>query len=176
MKKICILGLMMILLTGFAFAADPVFGMWKNVDDDNGEVAAVWNIYEKDGMLFGDILAMRNRPQNALASDCKTSYKDFPIEGPVNKLPVVGTSWIYNLKKDSVGNWENGHIIDPSTGKIYGCNIKVLKAGEKNKGFTAKEPTLAVAVSVGPVKVYKYWLPATTDDIEILQNKFPAEL
>ena len=53
--------------------------------------------------------------------------------------------------------------------------IKHLKVGEKNKSFTAVEETLAVAISVGPVKVFKYWVKATEDDIVYLQNKFPAE-
>ena len=96
MKRQFTFFVMMILILASMFAEDPVFGMWKNVDDDNGEIAAVWNFYEEDGKLFGDILAMRNRPQNALATDCKSSYKDFPKSGNVNEMPVVGTSWIYN--------------------------------------------------------------------------------
>lgn len=175
MKRQFTFFVMMMLVMAGIFAEDPVFGMWKNIDDDNGEIAAVWNFYEEDGQLFGDILAMRNRPQNALASDCKASYKDFPKAGKVNKMPVVGTSWIYNLTKESEGNWKGGYIIDPSTGKQYGCMIKHLKVGEKNKSFTAVEETLAVAISVGPVKVFKYWVKATEDDIVYLQKKFPAE-
>ena len=70
---------------------------------------------------------------------------------------------------------KGGYIIDPSMGKQYGCMIKHLKVGEKNKSFTAVEETLAVAISVGPVKVFKYWVKATEDDIVYLQKKFPAE-
>ena len=173
-RKIVFWGIMISLLAG-VFAEDPVFGIWKNVDDDNGEIAAVWNFYEEDGKLFGDILAMRNRPQNALATDCKSSYKDFPKSGNVNEMPVVGTSWIYNLTKEAEGNWKNGYIIDPSTGKQYGCMIKHLNVGDKNKNFTAAEETLAVAITVGPVKVFKYWVKASEDDIVYLQKKFPAE-
>ena len=173
-RKIVFWGIMILMLTA-VFAEAPVFGMWKNVDEDNGEIAAVWNFYEEDGKLFGDILAMRNRPQNALATDCKSSYKDFPKSGNVNEMPVVGTSWIYNLTKETEGNWKGGYIIDPSTGKQYGCMIKHLNGGDKNKNFTAAEETLAVAITVGPVKVFKYWVKATEDDIVYLQKKFPAE-
>ena len=175
MKRIFAFVFITIFFAAGLFADDPVCGMWKNIDEDNGETAAVWNFYEKDGKLFGDILAMRNRPQNALASDCKSSYKDFPKPGVVSKMPVVGTSWIYNLQKESDGNWKGGYIIDPSTGKQYGCMIKYLDAGAKNKGFTAKEQTLAVAVTVGPIKVFKYWVKANESDVEYLQKKFPAE-
>ena len=174
MKRIINYVLMMIMMMAGLFAEDAVCGMWKNVDEDNGEIAAVWNFYEEGENLFGDILAMRNRPQNALASDCKASYKDFPKAGKVNEMPVVGTSWIYNLQKESDGNWKNGYIIDPSTGKQYGCMIKHLNTGDKNKSFTANEETLAVAITVGPVKVFKYWVKATDADVEYLQKKFPA--
>ena len=163
-RKITFVFMMIVMMAG-VFAEDPVIGMWKNVDEDNGEIAAVWNFYEEGGKLFGDILAMRNRPQNALASVCKTSYKDFPIVGKVNEMPVVGTSWIYNLIKDSEGNWKKGYIIDPSTGKQYGCMIKYIKT----------EETLAVGITVGPVKVFKYWVKATVEDVKYLQKKFPAE-
>ena len=78
MKRIINYVFMMIVMVSGLFAEDAVCGMWKNVDEDNGEIAAVWNFYEEGEKLFGDILAMRNRPQNALASDCKASYKDFP--------------------------------------------------------------------------------------------------
>ena len=58
---------------------------------------------------------------------------------------------------------------------MYGCVIKHLKTGEKNKGFTAKEPTLAMAGTVGPIKVFQYWVQASEADIAKVQEEFPAK-
>ena len=64
-------------------------------------------------------------------------YKNFPVSGAVNKMKTVGTPWIFNMVKESEGNWKDGNIIDPSNGKMYGCVIKYLKKGEKNKKHTS---------------------------------------
>ena len=79
------------------------------------------------------------------------------------------------MEKESEGNWKNGNIIDPSNGKMYGCVIKYLKKGEKNKKYTATGPTLAMAGTVGPIQVFQYWVPATDDDIKAAQAKNPAK-
>lgn len=175
MKKIISLIFSFIFLTGVVFAADPAVGLWKSVDDKTGEITAIWNIYEKDGKLFGEIAAVVNYPQNVIASACKESYKNFPKSGTVNKMTTVGTPWIFNMVKESDGNWKDGNIVNPEDGKMYGCVIKYLNAGEKNKSYKAKEPTLAMAGTVGPIKVFQYWIKATQADVKAIQEKFPAE-
>lgn len=173
MKKI--MALVLFVSMSICFAADPACGIWKSVDDKTGEITAIWKIYEENGMLFGTIAATVNKPQDSVAKACKESYKDFPVPGAVNKMHNVGTPWIYNMKKESAGNWKGGHIINPKTGKFYGCIIKYLKAGEKNRRFTAKVPTLAMAGTLGPIQVFQYWIQATEEDIAAAQKAFPAK-
>ncbi|MCQ2591370.1 MAG: DUF2147 domain-containing protein [Treponema sp.] len=174
MKKLLAYFLSMFLLVGAVFAADPAEGLWKSIDDKTGEVTALWKIYVEDGVLYGTIAATVADPQDVIASACKSSYKGFPVSGDVNKMTTVGTPWIFGMKKESAGNWKDGNIIDPSNGKMYGCVIKYLAAGETNKKFTAKEPTLAMAGTVGPIQVFQYWLPATEAEIKAAQTKYPA--
>lgn len=171
MKKL--LGLLgaLLILSSSIFAADPACGLWKSIDDKSGEVTAIWRIYEKDGMLFGTIAATPNDPQDVIADACKESYKNFPVAGAVNKMTTVGTPWIFNMQKVSEGNWKDGNIIDPSNGKMYGCVIRFMKAGSDKK---AKTDTLAMAGTVGPIKVFQYWVPATEDDILEAQKNHPA--
>lgn len=90
-------------------------------------------------------------------------------------MTTVGTPWIFNMVKESDGNWKDGNIVNPEDGKMYGCVIKYLNAGEKNKSYKAKEPTLAMAGTVGPIKVFQYWIKATQADVKAIQEKFPAE-
>ena len=174
MKKLLLL-VSTLLLSASLFAADPAAGLWKSIDDKTGEVTAIWRIYEEGGKLFGTIAATTDSPQDIVADACKASYKNFPVSGPVNKMKTVGTPWIFNMEKESEGNWKNGNIIDPSNGKMYGCVIKYLKAGEKNKKYTATGPTLAMAGTVGPIQVFQYWVPATEADIKAAQEKNPAK-
>lgn len=175
MKKLLTLLGALFVLSAAVFAADPACGLWKSIDDKTGEVTAIWKIYEEGGKLFGTIAATTSDPQDVIASACKESYKNFPVAGAVNKMKTVGTPWIFNMVKESEGNWKDGNIIDPSNGKMYGCVIKYLKKGEKNKKYTATEPTLAMAGTVGPIQVFQYWVPATEADIKAAQEKNPPK-
>ena len=58
---------------------------------------------------------------------------------------------------------------------MYGCVIKYLSTGEKNKSYKATQPTLAMAGTVGPIQVFQYWIPATQADIEKAQQENPAK-
>ncbi len=174
MKKLILL-LSSLLLSTALFAADPAAGLWKSIDDKTGEVTAIWRIYEEGGKLYGTIAATTKDAQDVIASACKDSYKNFPVSGAVSKMKIVGTPWIFNMEKESEGNWKSGNIIDPSNGKMYGCVIKYLKKGEKNKKYTAAEPTLAMAGTVGPIQVFQYWIPATEAEVKAAQEKYPAK-
>ena len=172
MKKLMALIGALIVTAGALFAADPACGLWKSIDDKTGKVTAIWKIYEQDGLLFGSIAAVVDNPQDVIASACKESYKNFPVAGPVNKMHTVGTPWIFNMKNDGKpGFWSKGHIIDPGNGKMYGCVIKHMPAGSDKK---APVETLGMAGTVGPIKVFQYWVRATEADIADVQAKFPA--
>lgn len=175
MKKIMALLGAMFILASAVFAADPAEGIWKSIDDKTGKVTAIWKIWEDNGVLMGTIAATTDKPQDVIADACKESYKGFPVAGPVNKMKTVGTPWIFGMKKEAEGQWKGGNIIDPSNGKMYGCVIKYLNTGDKNKSYTAKQPTLAMAGTVGPIQVFQYWIQATEADIKEAQEKNPAK-
>jgi len=175
MKKLTAMIGALLVMASAVFAADPACGLWKSIDDQTGKVTAVWNIYEENGVLLGTIAAVVDNPQDVVAGACKESYKGFPVSGPVNKMHTVGTPWIFGMKKASAGNWKDGNIIDPGSGKMYGCVIKYLNTGDTNKKYTAKEPTLAMAGTVGPIQVFQYWVKATEEDIAKIQKEFPAK-
>ena len=172
MKKISVVLMILAVFATACFAADPALGIWKSIDDKTGEVTAIWKIYQEGDTLFGTIAAVVDNPQDVIASACKPSYKGFPVAGAVNKMKTVGTPWIFNMQKVSEGNWKGGNIIDPSNGKMYGCVIRFMKAGSDKK---AKTDTLAMAGTVGPIKVFQYWVPATEADVAEAQKKNPAK-
>ena len=175
MKKISVVLMILAVFATACFAADPACGLWQSIDDKTGEVTAIWKIYQEGDTLFGTIAAVVDNPQDVIADACKPSYPGFPVAGEVNKMHTVGTPWIHNMKNDGTpGNWSKGNIINPGDGKRYGCVIKYLAPGQKNKNFVAKVPSLAMAGTVGPIQVFQYWVQATEEDIAEVQAKFPA--
>lgn len=171
MKKLAALLGSLLLLVSAVFAADPAEGLWKSIDDKTGEVTAIWKIYQENDTLYGTIVAVTGNPQDVVASACKESYKGFPVAGPVNKMHTVGTPWIFGMHKKSAGNWEGGNIVNPGDGKMYGCVIKFMAAGSDKK---APVDTLGMAGTVGPIKVFQYWVKATEADVAAVQAKYPA--
>ncbi|MDR2733231.1 MAG: DUF2147 domain-containing protein [Spirochaetota bacterium] len=123
MKKSIPLVLAFLFIAGVVCAADPVEGYWLSVDEKTGKVTAGWYIYQQGGKLFGKIMSLADVEPTALAKDCKESYAGFPIAGRVNKMPIVGSPWIYGLSMDKPGAWSGGKIIDPSDGAEWNCKI-----------------------------------------------------
>jgi len=124
MKKLSLFTIIFLLfVTGYCFAADPAEGFWISVDDKSGKVTAGWEIYADGDTLSGKILSVADYPQDAKAVKCKDSYKGFTLPGKVSEMPVVGTPWIFGLKKEKPGVWSGGQVIDPETGGMYKCRI-----------------------------------------------------
>ena len=146
----------LVLAAGAAFAADPVEGYWKSVDEQ-GKATAFWKIYDRGGTLYGEILKIVGKPDDTIAENAKPSYKNFPVPGQVNKMKVIGTPWIFGLKMKRPGQWEGGNIVDPKEGKIYQCKI-VFRPADGGKYPT---DTLEMRGEIGfGIGRSQYWLRA----------------
>ena len=121
MKKIIILFLIIFVVTGICFAADPVEGFWISFDEKTGEATAGWHIYVEGDKLYGKMLSFTNKSKGLIAINCKDTYPDFPIVGKVSEMPYLETPWIYGLTSTKTGEWSGGNIIDPKDGKHYKC-------------------------------------------------------
>ena len=141
MKKLFAL----IVLCCFCLAADPAEGFWLSVDEKTGETTAGWEIYQKDGLLYGRILSAAGKPADQIAKSCKESYANFPVAGKVNEMTVVNTPWIYGLKQNKSGEWSGGTIIDPASGSMYNCKI-TYRPADNNK---YKTDTLEMRGEIG---------------------------
>jgi uncharacterized protein (DUF2147 family) len=122
MKRAVLLFLSVAFCATVVYAADPAEGYWL-VKDNTGKAQSGWEIYQRDGVLYGKILSSENSTAETVAVKCNESYKNFPVEGVVNKMPVLGTPWIFGLRKESAGRWTNGSVINPDSGSIYRCDI-----------------------------------------------------
>ena len=165
MKKFIFAALLLSVFAGFAFAADPVEGYWVSIDEE-GKLTAGWQIYEESGVLYGKILAVAGKPRDTVATAVKESYKDFPVQGAVNKMTVVGTPWIWGLSKKGAGQWAGGNIIDPADGKVYKCKITFRAADGKK----FKEDTLEMRGEIGMgIGRSQFWKRSTPEDIDQIQ-------
>lgn len=159
MKKIITLCVCFMCLFG-CFAADLVEGFWISYDDKTGEATAGWEIYQKDGVLYGEIRSLADYPSDALAVDCKESYKTFPVEGVVNKMTTCNTPWIWGLKMKESGVWQGGNIIDPADGNMYKCKITFRKADGKKFAEDTLEMRGEIGMGIGRSQ---YWKRSTKE-------------
>lgn len=160
MKKIIFVCLMLLAFS-FTWAQDVVEGYWKSVDE-SGVITAGWKIYQKDGLLYGEIVKVPGQAEGTLASECKGPYKDFPIAGDTSKMTVINVPWIFGLLPVKPGSWANGNIIDPNDGKMYKCKI-TFKAKDGKKYL---EDTLEMRGEIGlGIGRSQYWKKSSLEEI-----------
>lgn len=123
-----------ILLCAFcatgAFAQSPL-GVWKTIDDKNGEAKSHIEIYEKGGKLHGKVLRLLIKPSDTRCEKCKGSKKD---------QLIVGMDVIEELAAQD-GMWKGGKILDPESGNEYTCSIWFEKGNKDELRLRGKHWT-----------------------------------
>jgi uncharacterized protein (DUF2147 family) len=123
MKRIVVKsGLLMafVLLMGFgarAQNADAITGIWWNA-----EKTAKIQVYEQNGEYFGEIVHLET--PNDESGKPKTDIKN-PNE-KLRSRPRNGLVILEGLKYDSDGEYEDGEIYDPESGKTYSANAELV--------------------------------------------------
>lgn len=88
-------------------------GTWKTVDDKTGEAKSHIEIYQDGGKYYGKITKLLRRSSDTVCEKCPGKRKD---------QKLVGMVIIQDLEqKDDY--WKDGKILDPESGKEYGCSI-----------------------------------------------------
>ena len=107
MKKILISAVLG-LCSMVAQAAEGVVGYWTTIDDETKEAKSVVQIYEYQGKYYGRVVELI-QDKNAKAK----------IPGNPS---VLGLDIIWDLEKDG-DSYSGGEVLDPTKGKVYGCEI-----------------------------------------------------
>ncbi len=85
-----------------------VLGFWTTIDDKTGKEKSVVQIYEEQGKIFGKVVDIFGN-KDATAK----------IEGSPK---IMGLQIIWDLEKKE-NKYVGGKILDPQSGKTYGCEI-----------------------------------------------------
>jgi uncharacterized protein (DUF2147 family) len=118
-----------------AFAAESPVGKWQTVDEKDGKVTSVVEIYEQNGNLFGRIVALtepndkQGKPKVCIA-----------CTGADKNKPIVGLVILRELSADG-DRYKGGTVLDPEDGKVYPAEIwveqgKLMFAG--TRGFSIR--------------------------------------
>ena len=102
------------LLAAASLAAQGAVGTWRTVDDDTGEARSHVEIYERDGKLYGRIVATLRPDAEQTCSTCS---------GERAGQPFVGMEIITAAEPDGALEWDDGEIYDPEADKAYGLTL-----------------------------------------------------
>jgi Uncharacterized protein conserved in bacteria len=166
MKKAIAVCAIAAVCAGAVSAADKTEGYWKSIDDKTGKTTAVWRIYQKDAVLYGEIALVPGQDDATLAWKCKASYKGFPIAGDVNKMTVVNTPFIFGLTMKGDGRWQGGNIIDAGDGSLYQCKITFRAADGKKCKSDVLEMRGEIGLCIGKSQ---FWERTTEEEITSLR-------
>ncbi|MDR3238867.1 MAG: DUF2147 domain-containing protein [Clostridiales bacterium] len=170
MRRI-VLSAVLVFLCAFTAAAqdpaaqDPIEGLWLSVDDKSGAIQSGWELYQDGGLLYGKMLSGIDLSAQDIAVKCKESYKGFPVAGKVNRMPFLGSPWIFGLRMESPGVWLGGNIIDPSNGNMYKCKITHHAADGKKFKTEVMELRGEIGLGIGGSQL---WIRATREQIDAL--------
>lgn len=143
---------------------DPVENYWIATNQFTGTYLCGWQMYVKDGILYGKILSATKATPETISKRCHKTYKDFPVSGDVSKLIMFGKPWIYGLHKKDIGKWYGGYIINPDSGAYYLCDITYHEAD----GRRFKRATLEMhgSIPVLHIGLSQYWPCGTKEEAE----------
>lgn len=124
MATVCIA--LMTLAVGSASrarAADPQSpeGLWRTIDDKTGAPRALVRIRIDHGVLTGHIEhSFREGAEHRVCDVCSDDRKD---------KPIIGLEIIRGMSGHD-GEFGGGEILDPETGSVYRCHIRLEDGGQ----------------------------------------------
>jgi len=107
------------LLTLSSIKAQSITGKWTTIDDHTGEARSTVEIFERDGKIYGKIIAITNPTKRDRVCD--------KCSGDDRNRPLLGLEIIKGLEKNG-DKYEGGTITDPDSGKRYKCYIELEDA------------------------------------------------
>lgn len=115
-----ILILLLPLLAQANGAADIV-GLWRTIDDETHQPAALVQILAEHGGYSGKVVQLLDRNAPTLCSLCG---------GERRNQPIVGMNILTGLKRKGE-HYGGGEILDPDDGSIYQAEARLIDGGAR---------------------------------------------
>ncbi len=110
--KLIVLFVLITCSTGFG---QSIFGKWKTIDDRTGKPKAIIKIYEKNDLMYGEVLKIVEKgKENSRCTKCDGDLKD---------KPVVGMTIIDAAKHKGDGVYKGSTLFDPEQAMTFRCKI-----------------------------------------------------
>jgi uncharacterized protein (DUF2147 family) len=125
--RVALAALLLAAAGGAAEATQPVdltspVGLWTPLDWSTGKPMGLIRIYESNGQIFGRIEPVPGEPDDGKrCTRCTDDRKDHPYNG---------LELMRHLKPQN-GEYVGGEILDPGTGSIYGCKLRLVDGGHR---------------------------------------------
>ena len=114
MKKLFIITL--ITFSYFQLMQSQVTGLWKSTDHIDDTERSIVKIYEQNGKYFGRVEKLLPAATVTHCTGC---------EGELKNKSIVGMVILADLIKNGDGG-NDGKVLDPTNGKWYSCDIKLV--------------------------------------------------
>lgn len=124
------LATLVVVLLALAAAAVPAVadvrlgtpvGLWQPLDSA-GKPLGLIRIFEANGLYYGQIEpSSPDDDRNARCTRCTDARHD---------QPIIGLVLLRHLRPEN-GEYVGGDILDPDTGRIYGCTLRLTDGGRQ---------------------------------------------
>lgn len=120
----------LLIVSNVCIAQVKVTGKWKTFNEDTGKAQSIIEISEREGKVYGKILAIfvePGKPEDPVCNKC-------PVDDSRYKKKIIGMEIMKDLTRD--GNaYDGGDVLDPEQGKIYSCKIWIEGNDLKIRGY-----------------------------------------
>jgi Uncharacterized protein conserved in bacteria (DUF2147) len=100
---------------------DSPVGLWQPLDS-SGKPQGLIRIFESGGLYYGRIEpSSPSDDRNARCTRCTGKRHD---------QPIIGLLIMRHLKPQN-GEYVGGDILDPNTGHVYGCTVRLTDGGRR---------------------------------------------
>jgi uncharacterized protein (DUF2147 family) len=100
--------------------SSPV-GLWTPLDWSTGKPMGLIRIYEEQGQIFGSIVPTGPDDEIKRCTRCTDERKDHPYSGLV----------LMRHLRWQDGEYVGGDILDPGSGSIYSCKLRLIEGGHR---------------------------------------------
>ncbi|WP_111860087.1 DUF2147 domain-containing protein [Acinetobacter sp. CFCC 10889] len=128
LKKIGLVALLGMGLLTQVYAASPLVGYWKSVDDRTGEALSLIEIKKLEDGTYGGFILHRFAAPGSVAlthcTKCPEPYKNKPLVG----MQIL-SGFIEDPKKPN--NFINGKVLEAKSGKIFEGKGQLVADGRR---------------------------------------------